>query len=546
LNSSAVAEPKVPPLTYITSITHLTTEPFIASCHSITIDSSQPSGACAWSVPACVDLLIVGGGINGAGIARDAAGRGLSVTLLEQADLASGTSSASTKLIHGGLRYLEFFELRLVRESLQERERLLALAPHIIVPMQFVLPHAPGLRPRWQIRLGLFLYDHIGGRERLPASRAVDLHRPPYAETLHPHLRHGFVYSDCWVDDSRLVVLNAIDAAQRGAQILTRTRFISAHDRDGIWRVVCEDVATQRRFDIRARAIVNAAGPWVERVIDGVPDVAIATKIRLVKGSHIVVPRLFDSDTTAFLLQHPDKRVVFAIPYERSFTLIGTTDLAYTDDPAVAAITEPEVRYLCETASEYFRRPVVPGDVRWTYAGVRPLLDDASENISQITRDYRLELTRGPKGAPLLSIFGGKITTYRRLAEAALTKLLHALTRRGPSWTATAPLPGGDLPNASFEPFAQEVTHRWSFLPSALAHRLARAYGTRIERILGASTSMAQLGEHFGAGLTEAEVEYLRSYEWARFSDDVLWRRTKLGLHMNDAEQARLRSYLGE
>lgn len=496
------------------------------------------------SDPACVDLLIIGGGINGAGIARDAIGRGLSVTVLEQSDLASGTSSASTKLIHGGLRYLEFFEFRLVRESLRERERLLALAPHIIVPMQFVLPHAHGLRPRWQIRLGLWMYDHIGGRERLPPSRGIDLSRTPHTAALRPELRHGFVYSDCWVDDSRLVVLNAVDAAERGGKIMTRTKFVSARDDAGVWSALCEDARSARRFEIRARAIVNAAGPWVEDVLDDVPGVAISTKIRLVKGSHIVVPRLFEGDTTAFLLQHPDKRVVFAIPYERAFTLIGTTDVGYSGDPAKAAITQPEVQYLCEAASRYFRRPVVPENVRWTYAGVRPLLDDANAEVSKITRDYRLELKRGGTGAPLLSVFGGKITTYRRLAELTLAMLRGTLPMKGADWTGTAALPGGDLPNADFEQFAQAVARRWPYLPPTVAHRLARAYGTRIERILGASTALSQLGEHFGGGLTEAELDYLRKHEWAVTPDDVLWRRTKLGLHLSEAERARLAAYM--
>lgn len=495
------------------------------------------------SDPTCVDLLIVGGGINGVGIARDAVGRGLSVTLVEQADLASGTSSASTKLIHGGLRYLEFFEFRLVRESLQERERLLALAPHIISPMEFVLPHARGLRPRWQIRLGLLLYDRIGGHKSLPRSRAVDLTRPPYGEVLRDELRHGFVYSDCWVDDSRLVVLNALDAAARGARILTRTRFVSAHEERGEWRTVCEDVRTGRRFDLNARAIVNVAGPWVERVLSEVPGIEIASKIRLVKGSHIVVPRIYDGPA-AFLLQHPDKRVIFALPFQRSYTLIGTTDVAYDGDPASAAITEAEIAYLCESASRYFRKAVTPEQVRWTYAGVRPLLDDASTNISKITRDYRIELARSTGGAPVVSVLGGKITTYRRLAEATLGKLLPELGLHSPAWTASAPLPGGDIPDGNLEPFAQEVAQRWPFLDATTRDRLIRAYGTRIDQVLGASRTLNELGVHFGAGLTEAEIEYLRTQEWAEHVDDVLWRRTKLGLHLSPSEQERLMQYM--
>ncbi len=550
-------EHRTPLPTYITSITSITSNfhhlrGFVTPCglpspHAIGLPSALLAATeFLLPEPACVDLLIIGGGINGVGIARDAAGRGLTVTLVEQSDLASGTSSASTKLIHGGLRYLEFGEFRLVRESLQERERLLALAPHIIVPMQFVLPHARGLRPRWQIRLGLFMYDHIGGRERLPASRSIDLSRSPHAAALREELRHGFVYSDCWVDDSRLVILNAIDAAERGATILTRTKFISASKDGAGWRALCEDAQSATRFEIPARVIVNVAGPWVQNVSEGVEGARLETKVRLVKGSHIVVPRLFDGDTTAFLLQQPDKRVVFAIPYEHDFTLIGTTDVAYAEDPASAAISDPEVRYLCNATSLFFRRRIEPADVRWTYAGVRPLLDDASQEISKITRDYRLELTRNEAGAPLLSVFGGKITTYRRLAEEALAKLRHALTMTGADWTATAILPGGDLPRADFDEFAREVARRWPFLPSNVAHRLARAYGTRVERIMGSSTDIAHLGEHLGAGLTEAELEYLRQVEWARTADDVLWRRTKLGLHMSAAERARLQSRMGQ
>lgn len=492
---------------------------------------------------ACVDLLIVGGGINGVGIARDAAGRGLSVTLVEQADLASGTSSASTKLIHGGLRYLEFYEFRLVRESLQERERLLALAPHIISPMEFILPHAPGARPRWQIRLGLFFYDHIGGRKQLPASRSVDLTRPPYRDVLREDLRSGFLYSDCRVDDSRLVILNAIDAAERGATILTHTQFLSAQEQNGTWQASCEDRRTGRRFEVHARSIVNVAGPWAERVLEQVPRIEISSNIRLVKGSHIVVPRLYDGDA-AFLLQQPDNRVVFAIPFERSFTLIGTTDVAYEGDLSNVEISEPEIAYLCRSASRYFRRSIDPAQVRWTYAGVRPLVDDDSADLSKITRDYRIELAKSRSGAPLLSVFGGKITTYRRLAESVLETLLAELGARHVAWTANAVLPGGDVPNGRIDELVREVGQRWPFLEEATRDRLAHAYGTRVDRILGASRSMSDLGAHFGAGLTEAEVQYLRAREWAESADDILWRRTKLGLHLSEAEQHKLAGYL--
>ncbi|HEY6643390.1 glycerol-3-phosphate dehydrogenase [Povalibacter sp.] len=480
------------------------------------------------------DLLIVGGGINGTGIARDAAGRGHKVMLIEQSDLASATSSASTKLIHGGLRYLELFEFRLVREALIERERLLAIAPHIIRPMQFVLPHVEGLRPRWQIRSGLFLYDHIGGRHRLPASHSVSLTTGPWAGSLHPLLTHGFTYSDCWVDDSRLVILNAMDAAQRGATIRTRTRFVGASAQDGHWRIRVEDTVTGEQSVLTARAMVNAAGPWVEDVLGHVPRSSNENQIRLVKGSHIVVPRMYEGDH-AFLLQHPDGRVVFAIPYQQDFTLVGTTDVPYEGNPAEAAISTEEIAYLCKTANEYFQRPISPSDVKWTFAGVRPLSDDEASNASKVTRDYKLELTEAQGQPALLSVFGGKITTYRRLAETALHKLHPFIGGSKQGWTDQAQLPGGDLPQADFAAFLESVQRRWSFLPAALAERLARSYGTRISEIVGGAKALEDLGTDFGAGLTRAEVDYLRTHEWARTSEDVLWRRTKIGLHMTAA-----------
>jgi glycerol-3-phosphate dehydrogenase len=485
-----------------------------------------------------IDLLIIGGGINGAGIARDAAGRGLKVALVEQSDLAAATSSASTKLIHGGLRYLEFFEFRLVREALIERERLLQIAPHIIRPMQFILPHVEGLRPRWQIRAGLFLYDHIGGRKKLPASRAVRLDTAAHA-ALRGDLRHGFAYSDCWVDDSRLVVLNALDAAERGASIHTRTKFIAATVRDQRWQARCEDQTTGRTFELRARAIVNAAGPWVEQILRTLPLVRVDAQVRLVKGSHIVLPRLFDG-THAFMLQNPDGRIVFAIPYERHYTLVGTTDIAFDGDPAAVRISEEEIHYLCDTVNSYFRKAVTPKDVRWTYAGVRPLSDDEAENASKVTRDYRLELAETSAHPLLLSVFGGKITTYRRLAEMALGKLQPHLGGSERDWTDSAPLPGGDLPRADFDSFFAGVRRRWAFLPDHMALRMARAYGTRLEKILGSARTLSELGENYGADLTRAEVDYLIAHEWAITLDDLLWRRTKLGLHLSDAERMRL------
>ena len=485
-----------------------------------------------------VDLLVIGGGINGAGIAREAAGRGLEVALVEQADLASATSSASTKLIHGGLRYLELFEFRLVREALIERERLLQIAPHIIRPMEFILPHVPGLRPRWQIRLGLFFYDHIGGRRRLAASRAVRLAGDKYG-ALRPGLDHGFAYSDCWVDDSRLVVLNALDAAERGASIRTRTRFVGAIVRNQLWQARCEDLRTGAQSDLRARAIVNAAGPWVERVLHTLPLDAGHAQVRLVKGSHIVVPQLF-AGTHAFMLQNPDGRIVFAIPYQHDCTLVGTTDVPFEGDPAHVRISEEEIAYLCDTINRYFRHSITPADVRWTYAGVRPLSDDEAASESKVTRDYKLELAGDGAQPMLLSVFGGKITTYRRLAEMALSKLQPSLGGKEEPWTDRAALPGGDLPHGAFATFLAGVRERWPFLPGPTSERMARAYGTRLARILGDARSLADLGEHYGAGLTQAEVDYLRDHEWARSADDILWRRTKLGLYLSAAERARL------
>lgn len=486
----------------------------------------------------CVDLLIVGGGINGAGIARDAAGRGLSVALVEQGDLAQATSSASTKLIHGGLRYLEFFEFRLVREALIERERLLAIAPHLIRPMEFILPHVPGLRPRWQIRLGLFFYDHIGTRRKLPASRSVRMTPGTYG-ALREGISHGFAYSDCWADDSRLVVANALDAAQRGARIHTRTRFVSAQTCEGLWHAECVDQKTGATLQFRARALVNAAGPWVERILRTVPCVQTDAQIRLVKGSHIVLPRLFEG-SHAFMLQNPDGRIVFAIPYERHFTLVGTTDVPYRDDPARVSICDDEIAYLCDTINRYFRTPVTSRDVRWSYTGVRPLLDDESESAAKVTRDYRLELAEGRDHPPLLTVFGGKITTYRRLAEAALEKLRPHVGGNAASWTAMAALPGGDLPRADFRSFLAQTRQRYAFLDDEVASRLARAYGTRVDRVLGNARSMSDLGEHFGAGFTQAELDYLIACEWAATAEDVLWRRSKLGLHLTLAQRQRV------
>ena len=478
------------------------------------------------------DLLIVGGGINGAGIARDAAGRGLRVLLVEQDDLALHTSSASTKLIHGGLRYLEYYEFRLVRESLQERERLIHIAPHISWPLRFVLPQPKGGRPGWMIRIGLWLYDHIGGRQSQPKSHGVRLTDPAYRGGLKPELTRGFVYSDAWVDDARLVVLNAMDAAARGAHIWPRTRMVRAELAGGMWQVDLEPHGSGGPLDasrrVTALAAVNAAGPWAGSLLGQVPDVRHDGGIRLIKGSHIVVPRLYAGDH-AFILQQGDGRIVFTIPYQGTFTLIGTTDVNVGEEERAAPrITSAEVDYLCATVNAYFTAHITPDDVVWSYAGVRPLYDDGTADAKAITRDYVLKLGR-EEGPQILSIFGGKLTTYRRLAEHALEDLAPFLPAMSPAWTGTAPLPGGDLPQG-FAAFWAQVRARWPFLPDDVAERMAHAYGTRIEAVLGAAQSWADLGEDFGGGLTEAEVRYLYTYEWARTADDILWRRTKLGL----------------
>ena len=493
---------------------------------------------------ATFDLAIVGGGVNGCGIARDAAGRGASVILFEQNDLASGTSSASTKLIHGGLRYLEYYEFRLVREALMEREVLWRIAPHIIWPLRFVLPYQKGLRPQWMLRLGLALYDHIGGRKLLPPTRTLDLRSDPAGAPLKSDLVKGFEYSDCWVEDSRLVVLNARDAAERGAQIRTRTRVTGAERSGDHWIVTSEDVRTGRQERIRAKVLVNAAGPWVEKVLNGVVRSNSTASVRLVQGSHIVVRKLFAHER-AYIFQNADNRIIFAIPYQNDFTLIGTTDRDYRGDPAQVTASEEEIAYLCAAASEYFKEPVRREDVVWTYSGVRPLYNDGASKAQEATRDYVLVL-EAPDGAPpMLSIFGGKITTYRRLAEAALDKLKGHLPAAGkPGWTGGAPLPGGDFPQSGYEALVAELSRAYPFLENPLAARLARAYGTRARDLLGNARSMSDLGQNFGAGLTEREVLYLINQEWALNAADVLWRRSKLGLRLSPAEAEALDMFM--
>lgn len=491
------------------------------------------------------DLAIIGGGINGCGIARDAAGRGNTVFLCETSDLASGTSSASTKLVHGGLRYLEYFEFQLVREALIEREILWRIAPHIIRPVRFVLPHHAGLRPAPVLRLGLFVYDHIGGRVLLPPTRSVDLAREAVGRPLSSgRYRRGFEYSDCVVDDARLVVLTARDAADRGADIRTRTRAVDIHRQDGIWRLTLERTPGGERFEIRARVLVNAGGPWVEEVLASGTGVNARAKVRLVQGSHIVVRKLYAHDR-AYILQNADGRIVFVIPYQDDFTLIGTTDCDYDGDPAKVKATPEEIKYLCDSVSEYLAKPVTPQDVVFSYAGVRPLYDDGAREARAATRDYVLELdTAG--GAPLLSVYGGKITTYRRLAQDALDRLSPYLrgTRACKGWTANSPLPGGDVDVSALAALTAELVRDHPFLTGEHADRLAHAYGTRAKRVLGNAKSAADLGVSFGATLTESEVRYLMASEWAMTADDVVWRRSKLGLRMSRAEIAGLDAWI--
>jgi glycerol-3-phosphate dehydrogenase len=489
------------------------------------------------------DILVIGGGINGCGIARDAAGRGLKVMLVEQGDLAQGTSSASTKLIHGGLRYLEQFEFRLVREALQERERLLNSAPHIIWPLRFVLPHDRGVRPAWLVRLGLFLYDHLAARERLPGCETLHLKQHPYGEALQPRFQTGFAYSDCAVDDSRLVVLCAIDAKERGADIALRARFVSARRGADLWTVVLEDVNSGKTRELRARTLVNAAGPWVAEVLGSRLGVNSSKKVRLIKGSHLVTRRLYQGEH-AYILQNPDKRIVFTIPYENDFTLIGTTDVPYHQEPHEIRISEEETRYLRESVSLHLRTPVAPEDIVWTYAGVRPLFDDGSITASVVTRDYVFDLD-APHGAPpALSVFGGKITTFRRLAEHAMDALSSFFPGLKPAWTENATLPGGDMPKADFDAFLADLMARKPFLDASTARRLAKAYGTRVDAFLGEARRPTDLGRDFGAGLSEAEIDYLMEAEWARSVEDILWRRSKLGLHLPQAAVADIGRYL--
>ncbi|MFT5782050.1 MAG: glycerol-3-phosphate dehydrogenase [Pseudomonas sp.] len=484
------------------------------------------------------DLAVIGGGINGVGIGADAAGRGLSVFLCEKDDLAQHTSSASSKLIHGGLRYLEHYEFRLVREALAEREVLLAKAPHIVKPLRFILPHRPHLRPAWMIRAGLFLYDNLGKREKLAGSRGL---RFGPNSPLHSSITRGFEYSDCWVDDARLVVLNAMAIREHGGHVHTQTRCVSARRSKGLWHLHLER-SDGSRYSIRARALVNAAGPWVARFIKEDLGQQSPYGIRLIQGSHIVVPRLFEGEE-AYILQNEDGRIVFAIPYLDRFTLIGTTDHEYQGDPAQVKISEAEIDYLLSVVNSHFKRPLARADIVHTYAGVRPLCDDESDDPSAVTRDYTLALGGTPGEAPLLSVFGGKLTTYRKLAESAMSQLASYFPKMQASWTASAPLPGGEQ-MSSVEQLSSDLCQQYPWLAQSLALRWASSYGSRSQQLLEGCNSLSDLGELLGADLYSREVDYLCQHEWAKCAADILWRRSKLGLFMTASQQSKLEHYL--
>ena len=487
--------------------------------------------------PEIVDLFVIGGGVNGAGIARDAAGRGLSVILCEKDDLAEGTSSRSGKLVHGGLRYLEYYEFRLVREALIEREVLLESAPHIIWPMRFVLPHSPDDRPAWLVRLGLFLYDHLGGRKRLPATRTLNLRTAPEGAPIKDAFRRGFEYSDCWVDDARLVVINALDAAERGARVFTRTACTAVRRENGLWVVEMQDGRTGIRTVVRARALINAAGPWVNDIVNRVAGQNSRRNVRLVKGSHIVVPKFWEG-RQAYLIQNSDKRVIFINPYQNDLALIGTTDIPYEGRPEDVAADESEIDYLIKVVNRYFKRGLARGDVVYSFSGVRPLYDDNADNPSAVTRDYIFELDASAGQAPLLSVFGGKITTFRKLAEHALDRIAPFFPHMGKPWTAKAHLPGGDIANADFEQFLGDLAGEYPWMPASLLKHYGRLYGTRTRALVGAARSLDELGRCFGKDFFEREAAYLFDREWAVTSADILERRTKHGLHLSAEERA--------
>ena len=493
------------------------------------------------------DLCVIGGGINGCGIARDAAGRGLKVLLVEAQDLASATSSCSTKLVHGGLRYLEHYEFRLVKESLKEREVLLKAAPHIIWPMDFVLPHDQHLRPYWMIKAGLMLYDFLGGRRKLKRSEALDFATNALADPLEDSYERGFLYTDCWVDDARLVVLNAMDAYERGAVVMPQTACVGltpSQDKKS-WNINLQNMLNGDQFTVSAGMVVNAAGPWVRSLLD-VSNITreeneFTPNVKLVKGSHIVVPKLYDGEQT-FILQQPDGRIIFTIPYEHHYTLVGTTDVVYQDDPSHAAIDDNEIEYLCEAVNHSLKKKITREDIVWTYSGVRSLVDDGEENASKVTRDYELYVDER-HGPPIISVFGGKITTYRKLAEHVMDRVAtfrHALPLK--PWTEKARLPGGDIPEGDFQAFVDDLINKYNFLPSYLIYRYARAYGTRVKAILGSAESAEDLGIHYGDDIFEAEMIYLIKYEFAQNLEDILWRRSKLGLHISERTLEKLKN----
>ncbi len=498
------------------------------------------SVGCSNSVESA-DLLVIGGGINGTGIARDAAGRGLEVVLCEKDDLAQHTSSSSTKLIHGGLRYLEYYDFLLVRHALQEREVLLKSAPHIIWPLRFLLPHHETLRPWWFIRLGLFLYDNIGGRKILPRSRGVDLSKHVGGAALKPEFTRAFEYSDCWVQDARLVVLNARDAQKHGAKILTRTKCTALERQSGCWLATLTDCRDGHVRELRVRAVVNATGPWVEQTLQFDKTADTGAGVRLVKGSHIVVPKMFEHDYP-YIFQNADGRVIFAIPYERDFTLLGTTDIEISSDPNEVSIDDSEIRYICDAINEYFQTMVDPGDVIWSYSGVRPLFDDQSKNASMVTRDYVLQLN--DDGPAIVSVFGGKITTYRKLSEQVVDILRKPMGFESAAWTAGATLPGGDMENSDYAEFLKTCRQNYRWLEEDLLTDYARNYGTDIKVLLQGRSAMVDLGEHFGGNLFESEVVFLMDYEWAESAEDILWRRSKRGLRLPEEGHVRLQSWM--
>ena len=492
--------------------------------------------------PSSVDVFVIGGGINGAGIARDAAGRGLSVVLCEKDDLAEGTSSRSGKLVHGGLRYLEYYDFRLVREALIEREVLLRNAPHIIWPMRFVLPHSPDDRPAWLVRLGLFLYDHLGGRKKLPGTRTLNLLRDPEGAAIKKQYKRGFEYSDCWVDDARLVILNAVDAAEHGATVLTRSACTSARRQGDNWHVTTRDGLTGKTRDFTARLVINAAGPWVADVLRSVTGSNSSRNVRLVKGSHIIVKKFWKGEN-AYLVQNHDKRVIFINPYENGYALIGTTDIAHEGDADNVEAEISEVQYLLDAVNRYFKEELTQSDVVTSFSGVRSLFDDGQGNPSAVTRDYVFDLD-DTDDVPLLNIFGGKITTFRELSEHALQRIKKYFPDMGADWTEHAPLPGGDMQDADFELFCNTIKRRYPWMSRELREHYTRLYGSRISELVGDATSVEALGQHFGANLYEAEALYLIKHEWARTAEDILWRRTKHRLHLNSIQQQTFTQWL--